>query len=70
MVPEPNQSSLAMQSDAELECYLSLAAALQAHEQQPATFAAERWPPPEPTFLRELQALLKGLRRAERNRAA
>ena len=32
MVPQPNQSSLAMQSDAELECYLSLAAALQAGE--------------------------------------
>ena len=32
MVPQPNQSSLAMQSDAELECYLSLAGALQAGE--------------------------------------
>lgn len=70
MLSEPNQSPLATQSDAELECYLCLAAALQALQQRPAKFAAERRPPHDPTFLRGLQALLKGLRRAERNRTA
>jgi hypothetical protein len=70
MLPQPKQSFFPSQDDAELEGLLCLAAALQAREQKTPKPAAERRPFPEPTFLRGLQALLKGLRRPQRIRAA
>jgi hypothetical protein len=51
MLPQPNPSFCATEGDAELEWLLCLAAAIQAREQQAAKPAAERQPPPEPTFL-------------------
>ena len=74
MMPQPNHPSPASQPatqiDAELECYLCLAAAAQACPPQPTKLATERRTPSEPAFLRGLHALLKGLRRSERNRVA
>jgi hypothetical protein len=70
MLPEPNLSFIDTQDDSELEWLLCLASALQAREQQLAKSAAKRQPPPEPTLLQGLKALLKGLRRPERIRAA
>jgi len=69
MRPEPNQSSPTAQNDAELECYLCLAAAQQASQPQPAKLATKYWLTREPAFLRGLQSLLKGLRRAGRQRS-
>ena len=70
MLPQPTQQSFTTQNDAEFECYLCLAAALQALQKRPMKFASEYRPPHEElTFLRVLQALLKGLRGTERNRA-
>ena len=68
MLPQPNQSSPVSQTDAELECYLCLAAALQANEPNQAV-AVERLNPSAPAFLRGLQTLLKGLRKSARPRA-
>jgi hypothetical protein len=70
MLPQPKKAFLDSQSDAELECLLFLAAALQAREQQGARLAAELHPPQGPTFLGGLQAFWKGLRRPDRNGAA
>ena len=62
MLSELNQSPVAAQSDAEFEWLLCLAAAQQAPQQGPATFAIERRLPPKPTFLPGLHALLSGVR--------
>jgi hypothetical protein len=63
MLPQPKKAFLDLQSDAELECLFSLAAALQTREQQGAELVADSQPPQEPTFLGELQAIWKGLRK-------
>jgi hypothetical protein len=68
MPTQPKKSPLDLQSDAELECLLFLAAALQAREQQGMGLAAELEPPQAPTFLGELQAIWKGLRKPNHKR--
>jgi hypothetical protein len=70
MLPQPKQSNLAMQNDAEFECYLCLAASLQALQRQQVKSAAERKRVPGLTLLSGLQAFLRGLRKADRRRAA
>ena len=70
MLTQPNQSSYASQNDAELDCLLFLAAAIQARKLQQEKIAPELQETPKPTFLSGLQDFLKGLRRADRNRAA
>jgi hypothetical protein len=70
MLPQPNTSFFPTPDDSELEWLLCLAAAVQAREKQQAELAAKDEPTSEPTFLRSLQALLKGLRKSERIRAA
>jgi len=63
MPTQPKNSLLDLQSDAELECLLFLAAALQAREQQGVQLAADSEPPQASTFLGELQAMWNGLRK-------
>jgi hypothetical protein len=70
MSTQPKNSLLNLQSDAELECLLFLAAALQAREQQGAELAADSPPPQAPTFLGELQALWNGLRKPKGKQTA
>ncbi len=70
MVPQPKQSSAATPSDAEFEWLLCLAAAMQAREQESAKIATGDRPAPQPRFLHVLRALVKGLHKPQRNRAA
>jgi hypothetical protein len=70
MPTHPKKSLLDLQSDAELECLLFLAAALQAREQQGAELASDSQPPEAPTFLGGLQAIWKGLRKPNRKQTA
>ena len=63
MLPQPRKTFLDPHSDAELECLFSLAAALQAREQQGAELATDSPSPQEPTFLGELQTIWRGLRK-------
>ena len=70
MPTQPKKPLLDLQSDAELECLLFLTAALQAREQQGAELAADSQPPQAPTFLDELQAIWKGLRKPNRKQPA
>jgi len=65
---QPEKSLFDLQSDAELECLLFLAAAMQAREQQGVELAADSQPPQAPTFLGELQALWNGLRKPNNKR--
>jgi hypothetical protein len=70
MPTQPKKLLLDLQSDAELECLLFLAAALQVREQQGAELAVDSQPPQAPTFLGELQAMWKGLRKRNRKQTA
>ena len=70
MPTQPKKSLLDLQSDAELECLLFLAAALQAREQQGVELAPDSQPPQAPTFFGELQAMWKGFRKPNRKHTA
>ena len=70
MPAQPKKPLLDLQSDAELECLLFLAAALQAREHEGAELAADPQPLQAPTFLGKLQAIWKGLRKSNRKQTA
>jgi hypothetical protein len=70
MPAQPKKPLLDLQSDAELECLLFLAAAFQAREHEGAELAAELEQPQAPTLLGGLQALWKGLRKPNRKQTA
>ena len=66
----PNLSSLSPLGDAELEWLLCLTAAFQTCQHQSGNFPDGGQRPSHLRFLAGLRALLKGLWRAERKRAA
>jgi hypothetical protein len=70
MVPLPKKPSSTAPSDAEFEWLLCLSAARQAREQESARMATGNPPAPQPRFLHVLRALVKGLYKPQRNRAA
>jgi hypothetical protein len=70
MLPQPKQPPSPKPNDAEFEWLLCLAAARQAREQEPAWIATGHRSAPQPRFLHGLRALMKGLQKPRRNRAA
>jgi hypothetical protein len=70
MFPQPKQPSPPTLNHAEFEWLLCLSAARQARELQSAKIAAGHHHAPQPRFLHGLRALMKGLHKSRRNRAA
>jgi hypothetical protein len=70
MFPQLKQPSSLTLNDAEFEWLLCLAAARQARELQSGKIAAGHHRAPQPRFLHGLCALVKGLHKSQRNRAA
>lgn len=70
MFPQPTRPSSATRSDADFEWLLCLAATRQAREKESARMATGDHRAPQPRFLHVLRALVKGLHKPQRNRAA